>query len=444
MNPIRDLWGRFDLRTSLRDGLLSLAPAWVVLLAGSLNGLLLLGLAFPTWFVGNCVLPYDVIVWPPQTDFATCWPQPELGLISWLAIALLLAAVGAAHAWLFGLSIHRAWCFRIGTLNANLADAFALVTGPLLAWVWATRLTDTGISAWEHLVIMTAVPAIAVLWRLLLSIWMLLVSLRYTDLAIAATLRIYLRWEFRLLPPRLIEVHCTEGQATVTGPFDYVDTKRVRDLVALNLSKVVTQVDVQTTLDETAFWRPHRKPLQASGYVSPPIPTLETVTKRFLLGFGAWLGGLGLLLALVLARGPKGTVTSDDLKVLAAQAMGTRAAGDLEHFVVLPSFRLNLRTSQKDCPGLEMETLNRWRNSGERLGKLDGSHAGTIYRIHQLPDGFHVYEIQRFTGTCLAELVYPTLRQAEQSTGQASGWDRIPSGYDWRRVPPVRPVPNKK
>lgn len=423
---------------------MALAPIRVPLTIGAIGGALTIIPALPLWFLGRCVFTDSVayrLINPEALEVA-CQPIPALSVSAWGAVLAGLFILGLIYGIIHRYAVRHQWTWRPNGMVTRAVDLFAIITGPLLALAWAMHIPLMyGMTSPYAKLIIGLSPLAHVLWWRAFSMLATSLYARSTpsEFTTAAAIQVLLMQHFKLPALTSLQVECAGSIATVKGPFDAVDTERIKDLLA-NEYSVAVSVDLETTLSNDEYWRPYNEDLSRSDYVSPPIRPLE-IPRLAVVGFVGV--SIGLILVAFL-QGPGIGLSSEDLQLFVSSTAGNvpevnavagqTARENIEH----EPFAINLPGSFDACPTLNRNALSRWRLGTET--RVIGEYSNRVVRIHGLNLRYYVFVIDRGTQVCLEELEVETMDEARRVARRytiGSAWEEIPMHHDWQHVPPI-------
>lgn len=269
-------WRVWELRRALVDGTAAFMGAGQLVTVALAGTALLFALSFPVWFMGRCVF---VEVWYPGL---VCDPYPAFDPTGWGRYVLGLLVVSAAYAVLYWATLRYGLVLRRGPVTLHATTLFALAAGWVLGRRWSMDISGPdGLSSFATLLWACAIPFTVWLLRVHFVIWAT-VSARYwtnKENRVEHIVRMLIYRTLHFLAPNKVHVRCHQGRLHIKAPIDAIDVRRVEDLVATRFPQAF-EVEIETTLDEAAYWAIYRSELGPSGYVSPalrpprPVPTM--------------------------------------------------------------------------------------------------------------------------------------------------------------------------
>lgn len=429
----------------VRDGIIALAPASAALIIGALVGMLAAPLALPLWFFGRCVFTDDVAyrILNPEAPVGTCAPVPSLTWWHWALGLGLLASLGMIGCLVHRYSVRRRLEWERFHVRLWPTDLFAAPAGLLLTYIWAQYVPVNWLWTFDFPGFVRFVsPVAAILWWRVISLAATSVYAHTApeDPVIASTVHMLLARQFRVRRLMDLDVQCDGESLTITGPFDVVDAGRVQDVLKSEYP-ITFAVDLQSTLPEDVYWRPHREELTSTGYRSKPLQ--ETRVPAVLV-YGIVLTGV-VLIGVAMLRGPGLVLRADDLSTV-VEATTRREAWYEEWLArkgIQPDehepFAIDIEGSLAACPHFAVdETTARYRLPTE-LRVVRKANEPAV-RIHRVADQYYLFFIDRSSRTCVKEFVFLNMQAARSGAGQYSGranWEPISSSNDWRHVPPI-------
>lgn len=461
---VKDL-RRPEIRKAFYDGLVAfVSPGWLLIPALA-QAAIMLALSFPIWFLGRCVL---LDGWQGP-DGVACEAFPALPSSTWTAYIASLLAASLIYVLLARLTLRRGLFVRFRPRNVSFASAFAVFAGLVIGrWLGSGMSVAGGLSSFGSLVAILLGPACIWLWRTNLYLWLRVLARRILsdDQQLAVTVNILLQRYLRMRSPLEIQVAANKGHLTVTGPLDAIDDRRVHDIMATRFQAPL-QVQVETTLDDAAYWKSYRDPLRPSGYKSAPIPepmdiplgvTRSLVAVFMVLVFLALRFGPGLGPGISPDQigafyGAQGMVPPPDRGIPVAAVMNLHVSeiSDPAQLIYEP-FMIDVEGSADTCPGLlqtHWRDRRRLKSEGYVGPPINSEHPQSRYgdiivRVHRATSTESIFIIDRATQVCRVQIdtqrSSTVSRTAEQLPGLLlDDWVTISRDEDWRYVPP-RPL----